>query len=189
MKGSEKGMKNNIIPLDQPDKKGYGGATETAAVRSGIVGQIVATSADLLTKAPIRTDLNDSVAVKAVTEVLMSKCAALGTLPNIELLACSLGLSRRRLYRFLEEHAESETARYLDTVRTGWAAARQMAMDTGACNVVSGIFVLKNSGLGFVDNAQVEITQPRNPLESTPEEISAARQRIMAALPDIEEDE
>ena len=151
-----------------------------------IVGLIVATQADLLTKAPVRTDLNDVIAVKAVTEALMQKCAALGCLPNFELLACSLGLSRRRLYRFLEEHAESETALYLDTVRTGWSAARQMAMDAGACNVVSGIFVLKNSGLGFVDNTQLEITQPKSPLESSLEQTQTIKAKYLDALPDDE---
>ena len=180
--------KEPTTPERQNQRRGYSPA-ETAAVRSATIGEIVAAQSTLLTKSATKTDLHDAETVRKVTENLMRRCADLGCLPNFELLAASLGLSRRMLYKHIENHPDDETSRYLDMIRTAWAGMRQAAADKGAVDVTASIFVLLNSNLGFSNQHQIEISQPQSPLESTPEVISKVRERIMAALPDINEDE
>lgn len=174
-------------PERQTEKKGYGGASETAAVRGETIGQIVSSQAALLTKACTKADLSDTEAVREIAEALMQKCAALGCLPNFELLSAALGLSRRALYKYLENHPDDETARFLDQLRTAWAGMRVMAMDRGVSDVTAGIFVLLNSNLGFSNQHTVEITQPQNPIEVGLERVETIRARYIEALP--EEDE
>ncbi len=179
--------KEPTTPERQNQRRGYSPA-ETAAVRAEAVGEIVSSQLTLLTKSPTKTDLNDITAVQTVAEMLMQNCASIGVLPNFETLAAALGLSRRGLYRHLENHPESETSKYLDRLRTLWAGARQMAMDRGVSDPTTGIFILLNSHLDFSNQHQVEITQPRNPLEVSPETLAESRRRYLAALPDLEDE-
>lgn len=65
-----------------------------------------------------------------------------------------------------------------------------MAADRGAASEAMSIFVLLNSSMVFSNRHDVEITQPRNPLDPmdgmTPEERWKSIDAIVAALPDVE---
>ena len=175
----------SMIP--EQKNKSYSPET-TAAVRSDVIGQIVATQADLLKKAPVRTDLNDLTSVKEITENFMMKCAEHGCLPNLEALSASLGLSRRAVYKHLETYPDSPVSKYLDQVRTLWAGMRVMAADKKAVDPTVSIFVLLNSSLGFSNQTKVEFSTPATPLDSfSQEQIEAARQRYLSSIPDEEE--
>lgn len=173
---------------DLPEKRRSYSPAETAEVRFQAVNQIVSAQARMLEKTPEKTNLNDLAAVQRVAVACMEECSNLGLLPNFETLAAALGYSRRGLYDYLERHGDTETASYLDRLRTAWASMRQMAADRGAVSETMSIFVLLNSSLGFTNQHSVEITQPKSPLDPPDAETAAAiRQKYIDALP--EEDE
>lgn len=156
-------------------------AGKTQAAKAAAIGEIVALQTELTRRNPIKTNLADVSAVKAVAENVMQECARVGLLPNMEILASSLGLSRRGLYDYLSRHSDTETADYITTLQTAWAGLRQMAADRGAASETMSIFVLLNSSLGFTNQHSVEIVQPNTPLEQMDAE--TARKRLVDAMP------
>ena len=162
--------KNELTEKRQPYSP-----SETAQIKFDTVNAIVNAQSKLLQRASNKTDLNDLPAVKQVAMDCMKQCADLGVLPNFELLAAALGYCRRGLYSYIERHGDTETAAFIDQLRTAWAAMRQMAADRGAVSETMSIFVLLNSSLGFTNKHDVEITQVQNPLgwnEQTDEELA-----------------
>ena len=170
-----------------PDRPRYS-PQETALVRMETVSAIVDAQTKLLERAPAKTDLSDIAAVERVVNGYMQECARLGCLPNFEGCAAALGYSRRGLYDRIERHPDSDVAADLDRVRTAWASMRQMAADRGVADVTMSIFVLLNSSLGFTNQHQIEISQPKNPLDPPDEATAeAVRSKYLAALPGEEE--
>ena len=157
-------------------------AGKTQAAKAAAISEIVAIQSDLLKKNPVKADMADVEQVKVIAENVMRRCAEAGVLPNMEILAAALGFSRRGLYDFLSRHGDSTTAEFLDTLRTGWAGMRIAAMDRDVANATGSIFVLLNSSLGFTNEHKVQIEHPASPLEIA--DTAAARERILAALPD-----
>ena len=156
---------------------------QTAEVRRATINAIVSSQAELLERASERTDMNDLCAVQRITNECMQKCGEIGVLPNMELLAASLGMGRQTLYDYIHKNPYSKTTEYLDRVRTAWASMRQMAADRGAVDVTHTIFVLLNSSLGFTNQHQIEISQADNPAWAgrDPEEI---RRQYRESLPE-----
>ena len=161
---------------------------KTQEARAQAVRDIVGVSTDLLRKAPIRTDLHDVEAVRNVAEIMMDRCSLSGVLPSVELLAACLGHSRRGIYKWLDAHPDSQTAEYLNQLRTAFSACRIAAADRGAADSSVSIFLLLNSGEGYTNEHRLEISQPPNPLEVSPETLAESRRRYLAALPDIEDE-
>lgn len=170
-----------MMPREAAKSSGYD-ASKTQAARAAAISEVVALQNSLLQKNPTKTDLSDVEAVRDVAESVMQHCAEAGVLPNVEVLAASLGISRRYFYDYLQHHKDSATAKYLETLRTGWAGLREMAMDRGAADATASIFILLNSAMGYSNQHTVEVVQPQTPLEQT--DTAAARARILASLPD-----
>lgn len=164
----------------------YNGPSETLIVKSGAIGELLAGQAELLTRNPVKTDLNDYEAVRTVASEYMTACSNVGCLPNFEGLAAATGRSRRSLYQYLEKYAESPTAKYIDRLRTAWASLRIQAADKGLADVTASIFVLLNSNLGFSNEHKLTVETAQSPLETdfTPERIEAARKKYIDALPE-----
>lgn len=163
----------------------YNGPAETAMVRSSAVAEILSAQVDVL-KSREKVDLHDTEAVRLAAADYLQQCAERGTLPNLEGLAFRCGVSRRWVYEFLSKYPESETAKYLDLLRTGMASARISAMDKGAVDVTGSIFVLLNSSLGYSNNHQIELVQPTNPLDAAAGDAEAIRRKYLEAIPDTE---
>lgn len=162
-----------------PDKPRYS-PQETALVRQETVASIVNAQNRIFERAPEKTNLNDVTAVQRVANTCMTECAQIGCLPNFEMLAASLGYSRRGLYDFIERHPETETAAFIDRVRTAWASMRQMAADRGAVSEAMSIFILLNSGQGFTNRHDLEIRQPENPFAGSAQDDEALARKYMA---------
>ncbi len=173
-------MRNeNTVP-----RRGPYDPTITTQLRTEMVSQIVQVQQSLINKNTAKTDLNDTAAVRAVADAMTERCIEAGCLPNFEIFAASLGCSRQNLYKFCKNHPESETAELLDTLRTGWAGARQMASDRGAVDPTMSIFVLLNSGLDFSNRHDVLIESPSSPLDDNQGDTAAIREKYLASLPE-----
>ncbi|MBR3105630.1 MAG: hypothetical protein IKH30_00440 [Clostridia bacterium] len=85
-------------------------AGKTQAAKAAAIGEIVALQTELTRKNPVKTNLADVSAVRAVAENVMKECARAGLLPNMEIFASALGLSRRGMYDYLSRHSDTETA-------------------------------------------------------------------------------
>lgn len=103
-----------------------------------------------------RVDFNDLGDVMQRTRKYLDACAQTGTFPSLMgLSAYGLGVSRRAVYKHLQNHQESPSAQFLDRVRDLIADTLTSAALTNNANPVMSIFVLKN-GLGFSDAVQIE---------------------------------
>lgn len=156
----------------------------TQEARAAAVRDIVRVSSDLLQKASVRTDLNDTEAVRMVAEGMIDRCSTAGVLPTVELLAACLGHSRRSIYKWIAAHPESQTTAFFDQLRTAFSACRIAAADRGAASETLSIFLLLNSSEGYTNQHKVEITQPQNPIEVDLERVETIRARYIAALPE-----
>lgn len=130
---------------------------ETDSIRKAAVQDVLLAQTDLLIKAEHRTDLGDIDAVRTVTGEYMRICADTGICPNLEGLAARLGISRARVYRFIKDHPDSETARFLDQARLMWASARMSLCERGFLDPAMSIFILKNSELNFADRHELTV--------------------------------
>ena len=155
-------------------------AGKTQAAKAAAIGEIVALQTELSRKNPVKTNLADVDAVRAVAENVTQECARAGLLPNMEIFAASLGLSRRGLYDYLSHHNDTKTADFITTLQIAWAGLRQMAADRGAASETMSIFVLLNSSMGFTNQHSVELTQHENPFDRTSMDDEALARKYLA---------
>ena len=135
-----------------------------------------------------RFNLHDTEAVRAQSMVYMEACKRAGVLPTLMGFSASLGLSRQRIYSFLQENPQSATAELIDQLRSAWAAILAQVALAKQADAPTAIFLLKNAGQGLADKSELELSQkpqPRGPLDAVtdPEE---RRRRIEAAVIDEE---
>lgn len=166
--------------------KRYGGASETQLVRAEAISQIVASQTALMEKRSVRINLNDLSDVRQAVKQYTDTCAECGVLPTMEGLAAILGHSRQNFYKYLRNHPDTETASFLDSLRTAWAAMRIAAADRGAASESISIFVLLNSNLDFTNEHKIAIEPVRTPLAVSPEEVETIRRKYITALPEKE---
>lgn len=123
-----------------------------------------------------RVDLKDLDEVSATAEEYMQSCKLAGVFPTMLGFAAACGYSRKHLYYYLEHNEHSATGQYINALRSSWAAIlAEMGLARQASESVS-IFLLKNSGQGMSDRAELEITTGNNdPIgaEKTAEELEA----------------
>ena len=75
------------------------------------------------------------------------------------------GYSRKRIYEYIKQYPESETAVYLDRLRSAWAAILAQLGLTRQCSESVSIFLLKNCGQDLTDKQDIEIeAKQRDPL-------------------------
>lgn len=110
-----------------------------------------------------RINLKDAAAVEAEIENYMRACEESGQIPTLLSLAVFMGYSRRNLYAYMANHAETESAQLLDAFRSSSAAIIAQASMGRTIDNATSIFLLKNSGQGLNDKQEVEITRGLDP--------------------------
>ncbi len=138
--------------------KGYSPA-QTQVVRSETIRQIVGSKRELLEKSSVRVSLQDTDAVRQAADRYLSHCTEYAVLPSFVGLAATLGISRMYLYRFLDQHRDSDTGRLLEQLRSLFTDARITAADRNAAPESLTIFLLKNGNEGFSDKHEVDMAQ------------------------------
>ena len=157
MKVNEK----KLAVISEPLKRSTNySAAETSEIRTTTIKRAIGSQLDVITKSPAKTDLHDLEAVKTVTERYINRCGEAGICPNFEGLCCYLGISRVWGYEFLRKHSKEESAEYLNNIRLSMASLRMSLAEARILDNATTIFILKNSGLGFVDKAEYAITEP-----------------------------
>lgn len=159
----------------------------TEKVKRQAVSEIVSAGREMLIKAPNKIDLHDTEQLIRVTDEYLSRCIRIGVLPTLQGVAAACGISRRMVYKYLEEHEGTETADYLERLRSAFTQMRIEAVDKNAAKEVMSIFLLKNSSQGFRDKIDFEPIQPNNPMQDLDAE--AARRRLLEAIPMEDDDE
>lgn len=154
---------------------------ETAEVRKQAIRQAIRANRHFYVRAAERVDISDIDALEKATLSFVDGCDAAGIPPSIDGLAAACGFTRQWLYKFLREHPDHESARYLDRLRLGWASLRLGLAEAKQLEPAAVIFALKNSGLGYSDRQEFEIVQPRSPFEGL--DPDAARRRLIDAIP------
>ena len=105
-----------------------------------------------------KIDLNDITAVEATATRYLESCRRANVVPTILGLSAALGYSRKAVWEFITRHPESRTAQYLDALRSAFAAVLAQLGLSRNCSEAVSIFLLKNSGQGLVDRAEVDIS-------------------------------
>ena len=101
-----------------------------------------------------RVDLDDLDTIKAAVDVYLESCKAAGIAPSMMGLAPSLGYTRASIYRYIQK-SNTDSARFLDSLRSSWAAIiQQMGLSRTYSEAVS-IFVLKNAGQDMLDRHEL----------------------------------
>lgn len=133
-----------------------------------------------------RVDLSNVHEVEAAAAQYMEACKLSNTYPTLLGFSASMGLSRIAVYRYLDRHPHSETAQFIDALRSSWAAIlAQMGLTRQASEAVS-IFLLKNSSQGLSDKAELDVTARRDDDEPkmSAEQIAAKWAELAEMLPE-----
>ncbi len=131
-----------------------------------------------------RVDLTSAPAVKAEINSYLQSCEAYGQVPTLLGLAAYMGYSRRNLYSYMANHAETESAQALDSFRSASASIIAAASMNRTLDNATSIFLLKNCGQGLNDKQEVEITRGLDPVpRRSAEEIMRAYEAV-GGLPD-----
>ena len=139
----------------------------------------IALQAELLTRARERgrVNLERIEEIEAVVQEYMKACQQAGAYPTFEGLCAAMGCSRQNVYKWIARHNTSESAQYLDTIRTSWISIlQQMTLSRHASEAVA-IFLMNNAGLGFMNQQQIDITTAGAQNDSPLEPITEERQR------------
>lgn len=154
----------------------------TERVKRQAVSEIVTAGREMLIKSPRKIHLSDTDRLMQVTDEYLSRCIRIGVLPTLQGVAAACGVSRRMIYKYLEEHEDTPSADYLERLRSSFTQMRIEAVDKNAAKEVMAIFLLKNSSQGFRDKIDFEPIQPQNPLSDL--DAVAARKRLLEGIPD-----
>lgn len=158
----------------------------SAQQKHDIIASIVAQHRQALTKNSNRTrvDLTDAAAVEAEIEDYLHACEEYGQVPTLLGLSVSMGYSRRNLYTYMANHAETESAKLIDNFRSASASIIAQASMGRTLDNATSIFLLKNCGQGLNDKQEVEITRGLDPVpRRSAEEIMRAYEAV-GGLPD-----
>lgn len=107
-----------------------------------------------------------------------------------------MGLSRPWVYQYLQTHGESESAKFIDRLRTMWIAGKVALAEKDALDAGMVVFQMKNSSLGYSDAQKMEIIVAQNPdpMANRPAwaygmEESEYAKKMIEALPDPDDEE
>ena len=163
----------------------------SAEIKAATIRAALLEGQELRKRHPDKIDISNLGAVQAAAEAYEASCAEVGLIPSFIGLCAVLNVSRQWLYDYCSRNPNSDTTKYLDTLRHGWAATRQQLAELRMTSEAVSIFMLKNARLGLTDKAEVEISQHRDPLadlDTSPENIQRIRERMRLAA-EYEEDE
>lgn len=114
-----------------------------------------------------RINLDSLEEVEQTAREYLQACKLSGTVPTLLGYAAACGYSRRFLYEYIAR-MNTPTARYIDALRSSFAAIlAQMGLTRQASEPVT-IFLLKNSGQALADKTELDINaQQTSPLGET----------------------
>lgn len=144
-------------------------------LKSEALDNIIDQQLDLLATAKKRgkVNLNDLNEVEATATAYMTSCKRAGVYPTMLGFAAACGYSRKAIYEYIARH-NGKTVDYLDGLRSSWAAIIAHMGLSRQCSESVSIFLLKNSGQGMADRAEIDIAPKKeNPLgeRKDPEEL------------------
>lgn len=120
-----------------------------------------------------RVNLNNVDEVEATATAYMTSCKQAGVYPTMLGFAAACGYSRKSIYEFISKN-RGKSVDYLDGLRSSWAAIIAQMGLARQCSESVSIFLLKNSGQGMADKAEIDIApKTENPLgeQKDPEEL------------------
>lgn len=120
-----------------------------------------------------RVNLNNVDEVEATATAYMTSCKQAGVYPTMLGFAAACGCSRKSIYEFISKN-RGKSVDYLDGLRSSWAAIIAQMGLARQCSESVSIFLLKNSGQGMADKAEIDIApKVENPLgeRTDPEEL------------------
>lgn len=159
-------------------------------LRAAQISSDVALKHRLLDQAEKKVKFSDLGDVKRRVGSYLTACQEAAAIPTMSGLALSFGVTRQAIYKFVNEHKESASAEYLETVRELMADCLVSAGLGKSTDAAVTIFILKNHH-NYADRVEIapvkEDFGPLGPLEN-PEEL---RRRIEANVVDdyLEDDE
>lgn len=109
-----------------------------------------------------RVDLKDVDELRIAADNYMQACKLSGTIPTMLGFAPSIGHSRQNVYEFILRNSRTESAKFLDSLRSAWAAIFQQLAMTRVCSEPVAIFALKNAGQGMSDKTDVDMNVTNN---------------------------
>ena len=169
---------------DLIETEGKYSPAQTAEVRKSAIRQALKSQRQLF-KSKDRINIRDTKALEERTMIYIDACESSGLVPNLEGLCACCGFNRQWLYHFLNDHPETESAHFINSLRLSWASLRMSLAESKVLDPASTIFVLKNSGLGFSDRQEIAIA-PNDPMRDLDPE--QARRRLIEAIPAEDDD-
>lgn len=145
------------------------------ALKAEALDSIIDQQLDLLATAKRRgrVNLNNVDEVEATATAYMTSCKQAGVYPTMLGFAAACGYSRKSVYEFIAKN-RGKSVDYLDGLRSSWAAIIAQMGLARQCSESVSIFLLKNSGQGMADKAEIDIApKVENPLgeRTDPEEL------------------
>ncbi|MBQ9040949.1 MAG: hypothetical protein IJ119_15905 [Clostridia bacterium] len=155
----------------------------SAAVKAQVLASAIDTTEQMMQDVAEhgRVDLNDLQAVRSTASRYLAACKQASVVPGMSGLACALGISRQRLYRFIADD-KGESARYLDALRTGWSAILEQMTLSRAVSEACGIFLLKNAGTDLSDKTDVSMSVENNARAAWYERDDLSHDEFMARM-------
>lgn len=101
-----------------------------------------------------RINLDDLDAVQTAVDEYLNSCKAANIAPSMLGFAPSAGHTRQNIYHYIATHS-TESARFLDSLRSAWASIIQQMGLTRTFSEPVSIFLLKNAGQGMADKIDV----------------------------------
>lgn len=105
-----------------------------------------------------RVKLNDADQVKEAIDEYMRACEMSATVPSLLGLAASMGLSRQRIYAYVQAHPDEETATAIDSFRSAAGAILAQGSLLRTLDAPTSIFLLKNSGQNLADKQELDVS-------------------------------
>lgn len=144
-------------------------------LKSEALDNIIDQQLDLLATAKRRgrVNLNNVDEVEATATAYMTSCKQAGVYPTMLGFAAACGYSRKSIYEFIAKN-RGKSVDYLDGLRSSWAAIIAQMGLARQCSESVSIFLLKNSGQGMADRAEIDLApKTENPLgeRKDPEEL------------------
>lgn len=158
----------------------------SAAVKAEALTAAIDQQINLLSQAQQRgrIDLNNVEEVKAAALAYMQSCREAKVYPSLMGFAAAAGYSRSGLYMHLSAHPDSPTSKYIDQLRSAWAAILANAGLNRQCSEAVSIFLLKNSGQDLTDRQDISITaRPADQLLPT-EEMESLQEKYLELIDD-----
>lgn len=164
-------------------------SADDAQSRAEYIGGLVQTSIDALSLSyPLFSDSAEGVSIRrgkvnldSLEEVtatayrFLTACVRTGTIPSFTMFCPMLGYSRIHVYEIMRKRKNAVTE-FLSVLQTVFAGVLEQVTLARRCSEAGGIFILKNSGQGFVDRADLLVESKSGNVEpfenGDPEEIA-----------------